>query len=660
MKKSFTLKAAAFGLAVVTAFGASALTSRNGESLSLQRMGGIPINQSGKTVKVSNLAKNSFGVYGLKHYSNLVSQLDLTTEAASRAFEFYGDWEDAGTLTYTYFSLYKANMIPENGTEPYVKTYSYQKRVHRQNDQQFQIKISGWDEFTAAEAGIATPGVELILTVTPAKDAAGKVIGIVSTEETGAPLGWKLEYNTAGDVMDMYYYDAYTWFKNASKYTSISNSLLTMFAQESTYDYSNGTFEILPVYSGPSTDADVALLSLPIGDKNAQNEYTSFWYDTIKLSGKFYNYEADVLTNQGYFYRNAGETAGHYTAPFELNDNTQGVVKIVAGKLDETTLDQEFQSMMAAVDNPTSDMAVLTTPEGWFDLDVNNYADGIYSLVFAYTDGKPTESGNLSYTYGAYTVALIGSEFVQDGFANYNDVFVSAFVGLFTDKNGNSLTPEQMGLPSDFKANCRVQKSEKSAGSYRLAQPYSKMDIPKGSQFSYLPDYDYVYYNVADPAKAYVDLMLGGLTITLGSQTSSTTYIMCPASSEMASDNANLETNPWGTFADNKLTFAGRNYIESGVTSSGQQYQEEMGPLMSFLYDLNSGKYVGYRAAKPEAFLIETGAVDAIENVEAEGAADANAPAEYFNLQGQKVLNPAAGQLVIKKQGSKVTKIIAQ
>jgi len=37
---------------------------------------------------------------------------------------------------------------------------------------------------------------------------------------------------------------------------------------------------------------------------------------------------------------------------------------------------------------------------------------------------------------------------------------------------------------------------------------------------------------------------------------------------------------------------------------------------------------------------------------------DENAPVEYFNLQGMKVNNPAAGQLVIRRQGNKVNKMI--
>lgn len=48
---------------------------------------------------------------------------------------------------------------------------------------------------------------------------------------------------------------------------------------------------------------------------------------------------------------------------------------------------------------------------------------------------------------------------------------------------------------------------------------------------------------------------------------------------------------------------------------------------------------------------ISTSVVDVI-------ADDENAPVEYFNLQGVRVENPAAGGLYIKRQGSKVTKVI--
>ena len=39
-------------------------------------------------------------------------------------------------------------------------------------------------------------------------------------------------------------------------------------------------------------------------------------------------------------------------------------------------------------------------------------------------------------------------------------------------------------------------------------------------------------------------------------------------------------------------------------------------------------------------------------------ADDANEPFEYFNLQGRRVAEPKAGDIVIRRQGSDVTKVI--
>lgn len=40
--------------------------------------------------------------------------------------------------------------------------------------------------------------------------------------------------------------------------------------------------------------------------------------------------------------------------------------------------------------------------------------------------------------------------------------------------------------------------------------------------------------------------------------------------------------------------------------------------------------------------------------------ADANEPVEYFNLQGVRVINPAAGGIYIRRQGNNVTKILVK
>ncbi|MDE5686869.1 MAG: hypothetical protein K2I26_09955 [Paramuribaculum sp.] len=59
-----------------------------------------------------------------------------------------------------------------------------------------------------------------------------------------------------------------------------------------------------------------------------------------------------------------------------------------------------------------------------------------------------------------------------------------------------------------------------------------------------------------------------------------------------------------------------------------------------------------------ESYLILPTDPAAIGNIAAD--ADINAPVEYFNLQGMKIENPEAGQIVIRRQGSTVTKMLTR
>lgn len=53
---------------------------------------------------------------------------------------------------------------------------------------------------------------------------------------------------------------------------------------------------------------------------------------------------------------------------------------------------------------------------------------------------------------------------------------------------------------------------------------------------------------------------------------------------------------------------------------------------------------------------LSSGPTDAIDAVAAD--VDEDAPVEYYNIQGMRVANPAPGQLVIRRQGNKVSKVI--
>ncbi|MDE6161143.1 MAG: hypothetical protein K2F77_05750, partial [Muribaculaceae bacterium] len=52
----------------------------------------------------------------------------------------------------------------------------------------------------------------------------------------------------------------------------------------------------------------------------------------------------------------------------------------------------------------------------------------------------------------------------------------------------------------------------------------------------------------------------------------------------------------------------------------------------------------------------ETATGDGIADI----TADENAPVEFFNLQGIRVAEPQAGQIVIRRQGSKVQKVLVK
>lgn len=67
-------------------------------------------------------------------------------------------------------------------------------------------------------------------------------------------------------------------------------------------------------------------------------------------------------------------------------------------------------------------------------------------------------------------------------------------------------------------------------------------------------------------------------------------------------------------------------------------------------------------AAKSSAYFAFTNkdVTTGIRTISSENVDDANAPAEYYNLQGVRVANPASGTIVICRKGNKVTKLMVK
>ncbi len=659
MKQSFTLKVVALGFVALATFGASAARPELVRRADGALKGSVQLKAKASVVRtaVATGVAEAYSTMVSHRFTPAYHELDLTQNVVSRAINPYGAWEDAGTLTYTFSNLFDGQNVS--------KTYNYQKRVNRNNENNFQIKVAGWGGFTAEEVGEVIPGCELVLTVTPGLDPETKepvYTVTTSNAETlaneGIAVGWQAQGPESVGAIDMYFYDHYTYAQTVAQYNpNMTPDAVASWFASSTYDPRTGKMEIMPIYAGTG---ELSVYALPYGERNASGAYVKYWYDYVQLSGEFVNYDFGLDTAAAYFYRNAGETSGHYKLKYVLNDNVLGVVKIIPGQLEQQAIQGAFNEMVAALNEPTADMAVFTDREGWVDLEVQEYVDGYYTLLYGVAQEAGAD-GQMNIKGGYYEVVNDGAEFVLDGFAKYNDVIIPGFLSLLSVDN-QVVTPEMVGLPTTYTTTCQVEKSDRTPGLYRLRAPYA--EYPGDALFDYSQSMDYLYYNIANPTQAYVEFGLTGHRLSLQD---GDVYVAYGSANQCFDD---VQQTIYATYADNKLTFPATTYNQDFefVDAKGQPFTRsiKMAGILALMVvpGTNSAGqavinfYDWSAPADPSQFLIETGATDAIDNVEA--AVDANAPVEYYNLQGQKVVNPAAGQLVIKKQGGKVTKVIAQ
>lgn len=177
-----------------------------------------------------------------------------------------------------------------------------------------------------------------------------------------------------------------------------------------------------------------------------------------------------------------------------------------------------------------------------------------------------------------------------------------------------------------------VQEHKTTEGLYRLVNPYSAHPDIKDYTIEHEGHNHYIIINATDPDHVYLECSAVGVDL------SGEGAVWSVGGSYLDGGNTieDIETyigNVFGkkdgneiTMPDNSLYHAEKEWQKGAFLKAGE----------SFKVTLPSG---GAGIAN----------VSAVAN---------NAPVEYFNLQGVRVNNPAAGQLVIKRQGSEVTKTI--
>lgn len=206
--------------------------------------------------------------------------------------------------------------------------------------------------------------------------------------------------------------------------------------------------------------------------------------------------------------------------------------------------------------------------------------------------------------------------------------------------DGEEIAPYETPITAELQQNDEVETL------YRLVNPYYDpdwvlIDTNLSNKTGYIvfdiADPDHVIVKAGYPAgykndngEFYVFGMLGWQINSFGSQWDES---MLPELYEFMEENG----QEFDTYADDVVTVANSVF--------------DVSPKCTKAYSWNGVEYVVSTI---------TMNIDSDVNGIAVVEADENAPVEYFNLQGVRVDNPAAGQVVIKRQGVKATKTIVR
>ena len=304
-----------------------------------------------------------------------------------------------------------------------------------------------------------------------------------------------------------------------------------------------------------------------------------------------------------------------------IEDQFTGIVDKVDGNthiasLSAVLLEQGYtKEQILALDgfeelNITLSDKVITIPEG--------------SLALRWPEA-PAGSQNKTdpekwYSYGKNdgAVVLPGGEYVDPWSEAVDATMVETILGPAFGKTNT--TPYTI----------QIQKNSKT-GVYRLISPWRQLytDLGYGST---APNLD---IDASDPTNLIIPLQ----AIGLGNQTDGAFgYMSWSYYNEQETDDAlkiTLKDNGDGT---STISFPYRSGIIYAQKSEDMSYASNYADVLSYV---KFPTFSGINEVKTD-----------IDN--------SNAPVEYFNLQGVRIVNPEAGQFVIKRQGSEVTKMVVR
>lgn len=238
---------------------------------------------------------------------------------------------------------------------------------------------------------------------------------------------------------------------------------------------------------------------------------------------------------------------------------------------------------------------------------------GLYTFLFVAldADGKVVGKGQ------AYAIwnSTDDSDWADCGTISFNE---GIYPASYSDIDEETLTGT-------------LQESISTPGYFRIKNAYSTHSAL--TPIEHTTHSHYIYFNATDPEYVYI---------------------------EPSAIGAGTENYGHGVIFSRGWKFLSQK-ADAMAAGFGGKYDKEA-KTITFPEDemyLGEEQYSNgafYRGSSAMTF--DMSGYSAINNVLSDADADVNAPVEFFNLQGVRVANPTEGQLVIRRQGTKVEKVV--
>lgn len=631
MKKSFTLKAFAFGAAATVALAASATPHEF-----------LKVNQQPQAVKLSADETPNFFKLTLSKNGAAVA----TKAPAMRAEANYGDWAAAGEGTYTFSQMFSREVTAN---------YNYELRNDNANPGNFQMKIKDWGKDILFDSAEGETPVDLVMTVTKESDGSF----IPSLDPAGIPMGFDASYRDdsgATKSAPVYKFDYISWLRALKAAgEAITDANIESWKSLFSYDESTGVATYLPVYT-LMIDGAVSWYAMSTSNQDSEGNVVSYKTESFRrLGGDFKNYDFESDATMSYFSHAKDAATGSYSVTYNMHDNALVAFRMLTGRKTGTALQTALQELVNALgdENMPDDIFVSQETSATVNVPVTSYRKGQYTLLVVYTDGIENANGNISFSaLSNNSIRLFDDDvdFYENGTANFTDgMMVEVLQYVFNDA-----AYEALDLPLTYSSTVPLQASSKVEGEYRLVHPYSAyFNQYLADQLNYDGTADFMKFSTVDATKSYIEPSTTG--IYYNTQTAEVMILV--GSTNKFSDGADGAADVWGSYANNVLSFPEPNL-------DGAESLEDVVSALSF--EICTSSTSGYTNVFPMAIpslyaentKIEGNFFSGIENVAADAEFDVNAPVEYFNLQGIRVATPEAGQLLIKRQGNKASKVV--